>query len=91
MVAAGMDWRPSDGSFAWARQVIADHPRLPVILTIHDLVAADNGDGVADFSLHGQRVWDQLVGSCDQTFLTLNGMCTCTSRTTRTGTTAAAR
>lgn len=68
-----MDWRPSDGSFAWARQVIADHPRLPVILTIHDLVAADNGDGVADFSLHGQRVWDQLVGSTDQIFLTLNG------------------
>lgn len=68
-----MDWRPSDESFAWARKVIADHPKLPVILTTHDLVQADLGDGQAEFSLHGQRVWDQLVEGNDQIFLALNG------------------
>ena len=68
-----MDWRPSDASFAWARGVIAAHPRLPVILTIHDLVYADAGDPVAKFSDHGERVWEQLVDGNDQIFLTLNG------------------
>jgi hypothetical protein len=68
-----MDWRPSDASFAWARAVIAAHPRLPVILTIHDLVYADAGDPEAKFSDHGDRVWEQLVDGNDQIFLTLNG------------------
>jgi hypothetical protein len=68
-----MDWRPSDAGFAWARKVIADHPTLPVILTIHELVYADAGDPVAKFSDHGNRVWEQLVDGNDQIFLTLNG------------------
>ncbi|TCM41202.1 LamG-like jellyroll fold domain-containing protein [Kribbella sp. VKM Ac-2568] len=68
-----MDWRPSDAGFAWARKVIAEHPKLPVILTIHDLVYADAGDPVAKFSEHGDRVWEQLVEGNDQIFLTLNG------------------
>lgn len=66
-----MDWRPSDEGFAWARKVIADHPRLPVILTTHDLVYADAGP--AELSEHGKRVWEQLVDGNDQIFLTLNG------------------
>ncbi|MFF0341979.1 LamG-like jellyroll fold domain-containing protein [Kribbella sp. NPDC004875] len=68
-----MDWRPSDASFAWARAVIAAHPKMPVILTIHELVNADHGNPVAYFSDHGNRVWDQLVKDNDQIFLTLNG------------------
>jgi hypothetical protein len=68
-----MDWRPSDASFAWARDVIAKHPKLPVILTIHELVNADHGNPVAYFSDHGNRVWEQLVNDSDQIFLTLNG------------------
>jgi hypothetical protein len=68
-----MDWRPSDASFAWARDVIAKHPELPVILTIHELVNADHGNPVAYFSDHGNRVWEQLVNDSDQIFLTLNG------------------
>jgi len=68
-----MDWRPSDQSFAWARKVIADHPQLPVILTIHELVNADFGKPEAYFSDHGNRVWEQLVDGNDQIFLTLNG------------------
>ncbi len=68
-----MDWRPSDASFAWARGVIKAHPKLPVILTTHELVNADHGNPVAYFSDHGNRVWDQLVDGNDQIFLTLNG------------------
>ncbi|MEU4196020.1 LamG-like jellyroll fold domain-containing protein [Kribbella sp. NPDC026611] len=68
-----MDWRPSDASFAWARDVIAKHPKLPVILTIHELVYADAGDPTAYFSGFGNRVWDQLVDDNDQIFLTMNG------------------
>jgi hypothetical protein len=68
-----MDWRPSDQSFAWARKVIAEHPKLPVILTIHELVNADYGNPEAYFSDHGNRVWEQLVNGNDQIFLTLNG------------------
>lgn len=68
-----MDWRPSDASFAWARDVIAKHPKLPVILTIHELVNADHGQPVAYFTDFGNRAWDQLVNDNDQIFLTLNG------------------
>ncbi|MEV8378331.1 LamG-like jellyroll fold domain-containing protein [Kribbella sp. NPDC056861] len=68
-----MDWRPSDAGFAWARKVIAEHPKLPVILTTHELVYADDGAGVAQLSDHGNRVWEQLVNGNDQVFLTLNG------------------
>jgi hypothetical protein len=68
-----MDWRPSDAGFAWARKVIAEHPKLPVILTIHDLVDYNPGAPAAHFSGHGTRVWEQLVNGSDQIFLTLNG------------------
>lgn len=78
-----MDWRPSDASFAWARKVIADHPTLPVILTIHELVNADHGNPVAYFSDHGNRVWEQLVDGNDQIFLTLNGHYWPSGRVTR--------
>lgn len=68
-----MDWRPSDKGFGWVRKVIEDHPRLPVILTTHDLVYAEPGAPEARFSEHGNRVWEQLVNGNDQVFLTLNG------------------
>ncbi|TDW54908.1 LamG-like jellyroll fold domain-containing protein [Kribbella pratensis] len=68
-----MDWRPSDASFAWARDVIAKHPKLPVILTTHEIVYADAGDPTAYFSDQGNRVWDQLIDGNDQIFITMNG------------------
>src|SRR5262245_58865559 len=79
-----MDWRTSAQGFAWANQFIADHPKLPVILTTHELVGSlydDNvypyqyGDpeNIAGFSGYGQQVWDQLISGNDQVFLTVNG------------------
>lgn len=79
-----MDWRTTEQGFAWAKQVIADHPKLPVILTTHEIVGSLYDDNVypyesgdpennAGFSDYGQQVWDELINDNDQIFLTLNG------------------
>ncbi|GAB3283417.1 LamG-like jellyroll fold domain-containing protein [Kineosporia babensis] len=67
-----LDWRASDQGLAWAQGVLDAHPKLPVILTTHDLAASDE-QGQAALSGHGQRLWDQLINANDQIFLTLNG------------------
>ncbi len=67
-----LDWRVSDQGIAWAQQVLDRNPRLPTILTTHDLVAPDDA-GHAALSDHGQRLWDRLIRRNDQIFLTLNG------------------
>jgi hypothetical protein len=67
-----LDWRPSDATLAWAKNVLKAHPRTPVILTTHDLAFAGD-DGVAQMSDHGRRLWDGLIKDSDQIFLTLNG------------------
>ncbi|WP_308200157.1 metallophosphoesterase [Kibdelosporangium philippinense] len=46
-VVLALDWRPSAGSIAWVRDVLRKHPRSPVILTTHEFVHADGGDGNA--------------------------------------------
>ncbi|MER5225682.1 LamG-like jellyroll fold domain-containing protein [Streptomyces flaveus] len=63
-----LDWRLSAQGYAWAKDVIARHPKTPVILTTHELVyEADT------LSPYGQQLWDRLVKEHDQIFLTLNG------------------
>jgi hypothetical protein len=79
-----MDWRTSAGGFAWANQVIKDHPQMPVILTTHEIAGSFYDDNVypyqpgdpnndAGLSGYGQQVWDTLIKDNDQIFLTLNG------------------
>lgn len=63
-----LDWRLSAKGYAWAKDVIAQHPRTPVILTTHELVVEDD-----TLSTYGQQLWDQLIKDHDQIFLTLNG------------------
>ncbi|QHA08163.1 Tat pathway signal sequence domain protein [Streptomyces broussonetiae] len=63
-----LDWRLSAEGFAWAKDVLAEHPGTPVILTTHELVAED-----ARLSAYGEQLWDQLIEDRDQIFLTLNG------------------
>ncbi len=67
-----LDWRLSAKGFAWANAVIAENPTLPVIVTTHEIVGADD-DGVAELSGYGQQLWDGLIKDNDQIFLTLNG------------------
>ncbi|AVZ76283.1 Tat pathway signal sequence domain protein [Streptomyces lunaelactis] len=78
-----LDWRPSAAGLAWARDVIAEHPKTPVILTTHELVYADNSGDEAEFSAHGKHLWDELIAGHDQIFLTLNGHYWPAARTTR--------
>lgn len=79
-----LDWRVTAQGFAWANQVIKDHPYTPVILTTHEIVGSVYDDNVypyesgdpsnnAAFSDYGQQVWDSLIARNDQIFLTLNG------------------
>jgi hypothetical protein len=67
-----LDWRLSDAGFAWAQQVLREHPTLPVIVTTHEIAGASD-DGVASLSGYGQTLWDRLIRKNDQIFLTLNG------------------
>ena len=63
-----LDWRLSAKGYAWAKDVLARHPKTPVVLTTHELVVEDD-----QLSTYGQQLWDQLVEEHDQIFLTLNG------------------
>ncbi|GGJ50899.1 LamG-like jellyroll fold domain-containing protein [Streptomyces brasiliensis] len=63
-----LDWRLSAQGYAWAEDVLARHPRTPVVLTTHELVAGDDS-----LSAYGEQLWDQLIKDHDQIFLTLNG------------------
>ncbi|MGC9537311.1 LamG-like jellyroll fold domain-containing protein [Streptomyces sp. UG1] len=63
-----LDWRLSAKGYAWAKDVLARHPRTPVILTTHELVVEDGS-----LSAYGQELWDRLIEDHDQIFLTLNG------------------
>jgi hypothetical protein len=67
-----LDWRMSSAGFAWANSVIKANPTLPVIVTTHDLVYADDS-GAAYLDDYGQQLWDDLIKDNDQIFLTLNG------------------
>ncbi|KUM78168.1 LamG-like jellyroll fold domain-containing protein [Streptomyces curacoi] len=63
-----LDWRLSAQGHAWAEDVLARHPKTPVILTTHELVVEDDS-----LSAYGQQLWDRLIEDHDQIFLTLNG------------------
>ncbi|MGW0945498.1 LamG-like jellyroll fold domain-containing protein [Streptomyces sp. NPDC002623] len=63
-----LDWRLSDKGYAWAADVLARHPRTPVVLTTHELVVEDDA-----LSAYGRQLWDRLIADHDQIFLTLNG------------------
>ncbi|WP_060882684.1 LamG-like jellyroll fold domain-containing protein [Streptomyces caniscabiei] len=73
-----LDWRLSAKGFAWATDVLARHPKTPVVLTTHEIV-----DGDDSLSAYGQQVWDQLIEDHDQIFLTLNGHYWPAARATR--------
>jgi hypothetical protein len=89
-----LDWRTTDQGFAWADEVIKAHPKMPVIITTHDMVWSTYDDNVfpyesgdpednAGLSDHGQTVWDKLVDDNDQVFLTINGHYWPPGRTTK--------
>ena len=78
-----LDWRLSEQTFAWASSVLRAHANCPTILVTHDLVQADDGRGIAEFSDYGRTLWDRLITQHDQIFLTLNGHFWPSGRTTQ--------
>lgn len=86
LLVLALDWRVSDAGLAWAQQTIDAHPRSPVLLTIHELVNADDTSVPAVLSDFGRGVFDRLVAGNDQVFLTLNGHFWPPGRTTATNT-----
>ncbi|MBK3647068.1 LamG-like jellyroll fold domain-containing protein [Streptomyces sp. MBT33] len=73
-----LDWRLSEKGYTWAKDVLAAHPRTPVILTTHELVVEDGR-----LSDYGQQLWDRLIADHDQIFLTFNGHYWPAARATR--------
>lgn len=71
-LAMSLPWRASDATLAWAKQVI-EAQDLPTILTSHDLISVDADAVTARESGYGKRVWDGLINTTEQIFLTLNG------------------
>jgi len=68
-----LSWRISDAGIAWARQVIAKNPTLPVILVNHQLLNID-ADGISPLETeYGKMIWEKLIRDNDQIFMTLNG------------------
>ncbi|MCD0502883.1 metallophosphoesterase [Bordetella petrii] len=68
-----LSWRVSDAGLAWASQVLRKHPTLPAILVNHELLAIDK-DGTTPLEVnYGLMLWDKLIRSHDQIFMTLNG------------------
>ncbi|GAB3391488.1 LamG domain-containing protein [Humibacter soli] len=79
-----LDWRTTDQGYAWANQIIKANPKMPVIVTSHDIVASPYDDNVfpyqsgdpennAVFEANGQAMWDKLIDDNDQVFLALCG------------------
>ncbi|WP_294196483.1 LamG-like jellyroll fold domain-containing protein [uncultured Sphingomonas sp.] len=68
-----LSWRISDAGIAWARDVIRRNPKLPVILSNHQLLNIDV-DAVSPLETeYGKMLWEKLIRDNDQIFMTLNG------------------
>ncbi|SDS28830.1 LamG-like jellyroll fold domain-containing protein [Microlunatus soli] len=89
-----LDWRTTDAGYAWANKIIKDHPKLPVIVTSHDIVASTYDDNVFPYESgdpednavladNGRRMWGSLINDNDQIFLTINGHYWPPGRTTK--------
>ncbi|SDZ54237.1 LamG-like jellyroll fold domain-containing protein [Herbiconiux ginsengi] len=68
-----LSWRVSDATIAWADSVIDAHPTLPVILTTHQVIDIDSDAVSPKETEYGLELWDKLIRSNDQIFLTING------------------
>ncbi|WP_208004265.1 LamG-like jellyroll fold domain-containing protein [Labedella populi] len=68
-----MTWRASEQTFQWARDAMAAHPDVPVILTTHSLLNIDADQETPRDTEYGDKLWTDLIAPSDQIFLTLNG------------------
>ena len=67
-----LDWKLSDNSIAWVQTILDRYPYTPTIVSTHDLVNVDS-DGNIYLTHNGKLLWEQLIASNNQIFLTING------------------
>jgi hypothetical protein len=73
IMVISLSWRASNQAIAWANQMIANNPTLPVILVSHQLINIAP-DFVSPLEVpYGQMLWSNLIANNDQIFMTLNG------------------
>ncbi|MDZ8201755.1 LamG-like jellyroll fold domain-containing protein [Microbacterium sp. SSW1-59] len=68
-----LSWRISTQTQQWAQDVMDAHPTLPVILTTHSLLAVESDQVSPLETEYGLELWENLIRSNDQIFLTMNG------------------
>jgi 3',5'-cyclic AMP phosphodiesterase CpdA len=66
-------WRVSDQTIQWAKDAMAAHPDVPVILTTHSLLNIGPDQTSPRDTEYGEELWDKLIRGSDQIFLTFNG------------------
>lgn len=66
-------WRVSDQTMQWAKDAMAAHPDVPVILTTHSLLNIDADQTSPRDTEYGEELWNKLIKGSDQIFLTFNG------------------
>jgi hypothetical protein len=73
-----LEWLPAsvtagqDNAIEWAQGVLNAHPNIPTILSTHELII-DDFSIASGRSAGGEAIWNQLVRSNNQIFMTLNG------------------
>lgn len=72
-MSLAISWNASDQTIAWAQGVLDAHPDVPVILSTHALINV-GADQVSPIETgDSERLWNSLIRSNDQIFMTLNG------------------
>ena len=71
-----LDWRASDATIAWASSKLEEFSGVPTIIATHEILTSSNDVTVNDAAVlsgYGQTLWDRLIKSNSQIFMTLNG------------------
>ena len=68
-----LDWLPSEQTVAWVQGVLDQHPDTPAILTTHQLLGIGSDGETAVFTPLGEQLWEDLIRTNDQIFLTVSG------------------
>ncbi|MDU6251674.1 MAG: metallophosphoesterase, partial [Cutibacterium avidum] len=72
MMAVNVPWGSDTADLDWAESVLNAHPTVPTIITTHQIIDI-SPEGTALSTAFGQRIWDRLVKTHNQVFLTVNG------------------
>ncbi|AIY01826.1 hypothetical protein ART_2227 [Arthrobacter sp. PAMC 25486] len=72
-LSLGLSWDASDADIDWAQQVLDANPAVPTIFTSHQLIDINTDTSEAVETDFGTKLWDRLISTNRQIFLTYNG------------------